>query len=800
MNKLYMIGNTHFDPVWLWTWDEGLSSIRSTFRAALDRMDEDPDFIYSFSCPPVFEQIRKVDPELMERITARIKEGRWSLDEGLWLQPDCYSASLESYVRQCLNGQLYLKNHFGRISDTVFNTDSFGHPVMLPQIYRQAGMKYSVVSRPDEQDMDLDGHSLFRWIAPDGSDMLVCRSNLVAGVYPPKTEPELRKAVAKLDSANYDLMLTYGVTNHGGAPTKAALAAIHALNEETNGRVLFSSTGNYFSQQEGKDMPSWPAEIPIRFFGVFINRPDVKKACRDNEYALLNAERATLLSSLITHAPDETAALTKNWQALLYNQFHDILGGASISSAYPHALRQMGGSHSASEEMMHLSLQRIAKDVDLSNADCPDSAWSLVVCNMNTAPYSGYLAGEVQWAWEFDWYEGDICLTDEDGNSVPCQKVLPTSVIPGFRSRFVFHTEVPALGRRVYRVRQKSCALPEGSKVASAQGKVLTDGRIRVTLDECGGIAEIYDLAKQKVILSECARPVAVKDESDVWAFNFTGYGEEQPFHLDWARITESGPIRACIKVHASHKSSFVEQYIYVHLDSGTVESKFRVDWNEKHETLKLCFKGGDQLTAATPGCGVKREFDGRELPCGGWLNLTDANGHGALLLTDCFYGYDTTKDGTVRGSVLRSPMVGDLRVVEQMPDEEYEYMSQGVFEGGWKMIAHEGATEADAWRELHAFLNKPVILDEANHPGSLPMKAEYLQTSNGDALITALKRAEDGSGEIIVRTQNFADAPAPLTASLTGLPALKIELAPREIRTLRLKGSAWQTVNLLEE
>ena len=39
MNRLYMIGNTHFDPVWLWTWDEALASIRSTFRAALDRMD-----------------------------------------------------------------------------------------------------------------------------------------------------------------------------------------------------------------------------------------------------------------------------------------------------------------------------------------------------------------------------------------------------------------------------------------------------------------------------------------------------------------------------------------------------------------------------------------------------------------------------------------------------------------------------------------------------------------------------------------------------------------------------------------
>ena len=41
MRKLYMIGNTHFDPVWLWKWDEAMASIRATFRSALDRMKED---------------------------------------------------------------------------------------------------------------------------------------------------------------------------------------------------------------------------------------------------------------------------------------------------------------------------------------------------------------------------------------------------------------------------------------------------------------------------------------------------------------------------------------------------------------------------------------------------------------------------------------------------------------------------------------------------------------------------------------------------------------------------------------
>lgn len=93
---VYFIGNTHYDPVWLWTWDEALASIRSTFRSALDRMNEYPDYIYSFCTPAVFEMIEKVDPELFDEIKRRVSEGRWEMQEGWWLQPDCGLALGES--------------------------------------------------------------------------------------------------------------------------------------------------------------------------------------------------------------------------------------------------------------------------------------------------------------------------------------------------------------------------------------------------------------------------------------------------------------------------------------------------------------------------------------------------------------------------------------------------------------------------------------------------------------------------------------------------------------------------------
>ena len=50
--KLHMIGNAHIDPVWLWQWQEGFHEVHATFRSALDRMEDVPEFRFcgQFGC------------------------------------------------------------------------------------------------------------------------------------------------------------------------------------------------------------------------------------------------------------------------------------------------------------------------------------------------------------------------------------------------------------------------------------------------------------------------------------------------------------------------------------------------------------------------------------------------------------------------------------------------------------------------------------------------------------------------------------------------------------------------------
>ena len=59
---MHMIGCAHLDAAWFWPWTEGMSEIKSTFKAALDRLDEYPDFIFTCSGAAYYEWLEEAFP------------------------------------------------------------------------------------------------------------------------------------------------------------------------------------------------------------------------------------------------------------------------------------------------------------------------------------------------------------------------------------------------------------------------------------------------------------------------------------------------------------------------------------------------------------------------------------------------------------------------------------------------------------------------------------------------------------------------------------------------------------------
>ena len=786
---VYLVGNTHFDPVWLWTWDEGMASIRSTFRSALDRMKEEEQFCYSFSCPPVFEWIRETEPSMFEEIRERVREGRWRLDEGMWLQPDCFSGCGESYIRQCLYGQRYLFANFGVYSDTAFNADCFGCPETMPQILKKSGMKYAIFGRPDGKDLPL-ADPLFRWRSPDGSEILACRVQDAGAPWSPDFPKALENALAWTEQKQKDALVILGVTDHGGAPTKRDIA--FGLRKQAEGRnIVFSGTTEYFEKRKQGDLSSLRTvgEIPIRYFGVFCDLPAVKKENRASELALLRAERVSVLEKLLSGKPFPTALLAGAWKDVLFNQFHDILGGSSIRDAYTDAFHKWGHAQTEVNEYLYPALGRLTREISLPlDADAP---WYLVVWNLHPFPVSRPVTAEVQWAWEFDWYKDEVSVTDADGREYPCQMLTPRTPIPGFRSRFVFEAEIPAFGYRVFAVHRRPAAQPENLCSVSESG--LSNGMIRAEPDPVtGGIAGVWDELTGERLSGHLALPFVCEDTSDVWAFNFKAYGEREFFRVESVSVRERGPLFTRLHVKASYNRSVLDADYVLYRGKKEVEGSFRLFWQEEGKTCRFAFASCEDdpaLSAASPLGETKREKNGAEMPAGGYLSFGDMT-----VYSDCFFSY-TAEKNELACTAVRSPVYGDLRM-GAIPDDDYEYEGQGILYGKWR-VSLEKSTVYERQNAADAFLSPYVIINEAHHDGVRGWEDGFLRLTGNNVRLTALKPAEDGGDDIILRLVNVGGETETAQITLVGRSA-DFTLAPYEILTVRL-GETIRVVDMLE-
>jgi alpha-mannosidase len=805
-HKIYMVGTTHFDPVWMWTWDEGMASIRSTFRSALDRMKEDRKFIYSFSSPAVFEWIKKVDPKMFKEIQKRVKQGRWDLVEGWWVQPDCYAASGESYARQGLYGQRYLMENFGKMSKAGFNTDSFGHSAMLPQIYKKSGMDAYVFGRPSLKEKQLPG-PMFMWESPDGSRLLAFRCGSDgANSYSQKVRMSIEHLGSKINEIGHDMLMIYGVSNHGGAPTKKAIAEINSVDKDKNKDfdICFSSVEGFCEDQDVDSLPVVSEELLVKAFGVFSNHTEVKKNNRLSEYAMLNAEKFALLANMLTGKEYPAGEMLASWQDVLLNQFHDIIGGASVKPSYFDARNLHGRALQTASEVIHYSLQTITKDIDASGEGFP-----LVVWNPNNFDVETGVEAELQWAWEFEWYDGDIKVTDSRGKVIPCQIIQELSGLPRFRSRFVFRDTIPSMGYKLYYIHQKS--QPKSmSSIMKATKTTMESKRFVVKIcQKTGSVKSIFDKKLGRKVMLEAGKPVVREDKGDTWAFNIDEYGKEPgKFKLESAEVIENGPVRSLIRTKSSYNNSYIEQDIILYNDTGTIEGRFRVNWREQRKVLKMCFTTdmkNPKVTSAVPYGAVERPNDGMEVPAGEWLDLSEKD-CGVSILTDSVFAYDV-KGSTAGLTLLRSAIYahhgspGQRFHIDESKD--YDHLEQGCREGAWTLVIHDGNwKKAQTPKQAMSFNNPVITIDEANHKGTLPPEDSLIKTATKTTLVTVVKKAEDDDS-IILRMYEYAGRKDNVKIKIKPInKEYQFKLSKYEIKTIKLsKKNSYRPIetNILE-
>ncbi|MGA8222308.1 MAG: hypothetical protein WB780_11690, partial [Candidatus Acidiferrales bacterium] len=171
--NIRIVGNSHIDMAWLWPWTETVEVVRNTFRSVLDLMREYPDFKFTMSSARAYEWMQEKYPDLFHEIEQRVKEGRWEVIGGMWVEPDLNMPDGESLVRQILVGKRYFEKNFGVDVKIGWNPDSFGYNYQLPQIYKKSGMDYFVTQKLLwAHEFTTFPYKFFWWQSPDGSRLL----------------------------------------------------------------------------------------------------------------------------------------------------------------------------------------------------------------------------------------------------------------------------------------------------------------------------------------------------------------------------------------------------------------------------------------------------------------------------------------------------------------------------------------------------------------------------------------------------------------------------------------------------
>ena len=801
---VHMIGNAHIDPVWLWTASEGCEAVRATFRSALERMEESPQFIFTAASAAHYDWVERIEPETFERIRRRVAEGRWRIVGGMWVEPDCNIPSGEAMVRQCLLGQTYFQSRFGRLARCGMNVDSFGHAGGLPQILLAAGMDRYVFMRPSFEAKEMDRpHFAFRWRSPDSSAVTVWR---IAEAYCSRDEDqvEMIKRQIRLFPGLPAVMCFYGVGDHGGGPTQAHLAAIckAQADDAFPARVLFSHPDACFDDlAEVKDLPEVQGDFQHHARGCYTADGRIKFLNRRCENELLSAEIFSTIASLLLGQTYPAEQLTDAWRTLCFNQFHDILGGTCTPEAASQAVEALGSVRHNTETLTDLACQRIAAQLDTSN-DASDQ--SIVVFNPLSQPRKEVLEIPI---FNYRSHFGPLSpenmkIFDSAGEELPFQVggTSPWEKIFG-PSRFCLPVDLPAMGYRQYRITIGRPSAADGKTDLRCRDGAIENARFLAEFDPGAGFVALNDKsAGVQVIDSPAGRGLVIDDPSDTW-----GHGVERfdkiiaEMRVKSVRLIESGPVRAVYRVVSSYGRCTLQQDYILNADADWLDIALRIDWHATQKMLKWALPtplAGKPVTCETAYGTMTWPPDGEEHPAQRWVDLAGTIGgkpYGLGIANDGKYGFDVTQ--TPAGAELRISLLRSCAPAHHDPEKlkkarPYPWLDQGEQIVRLRIVPHAGRWGQSALPARAAALNAPLRgMMESAHPGRPPKANSFFRCRPDSVVITALKPAEDGDGIIIRLYETSGEKNFARIEPGIGDHAFDAEFAPHQLRSFRICG-----------
>ena len=716
-HRISAVGHAHIDSAWLWPLRETVRKVARTTANMTALLEDEPEFVFAMSQAQQWAWVKEHRPEVWARVKKAVADGRFVPAGGMWVESDTNMPGSEAMARQFVHGKRFFLDEFGIENDEAWLPDTFGFAAGLPQIIKAAGTKYLLTQKISWSRTNSFPHHTFRWEGVDGTRIFTH--------FPPVDTyncsmkgSEIAHAVRNFKDkgvARHSLAPT-GWGDGGGGTTREMVArAARLRNLEGSAAVTWETPSAFFAKAEAEypEPPVWVGELYLELHrATLTSQAGTKQGNRRSEHLLREAELWAATAAVRTGFAYPYEVLDRIWKTVLLHQFHDILPGSSIAWVHREA---------------RATYARIAAELD-GVIDAAQRA----------------LAGE---------------------GTVP----LVFNAAPHTRAG------VPAGGARP--------ASGEGRTTLDARpggGHVLDNGLLRAEIDGNGLLVSVHDVEADRETIAPGRAGNLLQlhpDLPNMWdAWDVDEFYRNTVTDLTDADEVAAGADGASVRIVRSFGSSRAVQVLSLPPGERQLVVDTEVDWHETEKFLKLAFP-----------LDLHAERYASETQFGHFFRPTHTNtsweaakfeacNHrfvhlqepdwGVAVVNDSTYGHDVTRtvraDGdrgtttTVRVSLLRAP---------RFPDPETD---QGVHRFRHALVP--GASIGDAVRE-----GWRVNLPERRRTGA--GEVAPLVTADRDAVVvTAVKLADDGSGDVVVRFHEAHGARARATLT-TGFAATGIEV-----------------------
>lgn len=816
--KMHMICNAHLDYVWQWKWDESVSAALSTFRAAADFCEEYDGFVFNHNEAVLYEWIEQYEPELFERIKRLVKEGKWNIIGGWYLQPDCLMPSGESFVRQILLGRSYFKEKFGAVPTTAVNFDSFGHTKGLVQILTKSGFDSYVFMRPDKDDYELAKGIDFVWEGFDGSKVtchkiLPCYNSLMGQV-----QKEIDTYAEHFSGKPIGFM-PWGVGNHGGGPSRMDLNTIaENQKKDMEFELVHSTPEAYFAELKDLDLdlPVVNKSLVSIFVGCYTSQIRIKQKHRELENLLYSTEKMASAAAMQNLMEYPEAELRKAMVSLATSEFHDILPGTSIQTVEEEALDTMAGAISSLKEIRTRAFYALASGQEKVG----EGVYPIAVYNPHPFPVKGIFECEFMLA-DQNW-EDNFTVTEiyHNGKKVNSQLEKEGSALNlDWRKKVAFEAVLEPSSMNRFDCHTKRIDARPVFETNPVDGKLTFENDERkLVINAKTGLIDSYEVGGVEMLKKDAFKLLVVDDIADSWRMDTYTFdkvigefelmteaegaefcGIDAPGNI---RIVNDGDVRTIVEAYFKYKNSALCISYKIPKQGSKIQIDLRVYCNEKDKMFKLSVPtafGADKYIGQTAFGIDNLQTDGKEAVSQKWSAAVSETS-ALYVVNNGVYG-SSFENGEMRISLLRSASYCAHPIPERSLFPDSRFMPR--FDQGertysfWLDVCTPDTLEkADRDATIHNEWVTAVNIFPSGS-GKKPEAAVVFDCDN--AGVSAFKKASMGDGYVLRLYENSGkDAEGTFDIPSLGIKH-KFTLSKFEVKTFIIRDGAVTETDLVE-